>query len=72
MKAVNLYPAQILGAAKQLGALEVGKLASFFVSSGNPFDIRSQVLCIFIQGRELAFFERQTWLRDNYQQRAAK
>ena len=36
LKAITLYPAQILGAADRLGSLEPGKLASFFVTNGDP------------------------------------
>ncbi|MFN5029792.1 MAG: amidohydrolase family protein, partial [Burkholderiales bacterium] len=43
LKAITLYPAQILGVADKLGSLEVGKLANFFVSDGDPLDIRSNV-----------------------------
>ena len=69
LKAITLYPAQMLGVADKLGSLEVGKLANLFVSTGDPLDIRSQVQHVFIQGRELALRDRQTDLRDKYQQR---
>lgn len=69
LKAITLYPASILGAEKLLGSLEVGKLASFFVSDGDPLDIRSNVERIFIQGREIELKDKQTGLRDKYLQR---
>ena len=69
LKAVTLYPAQILGAADRVGSLEVGKLASFIVTDGDPLEIRTNVERIFIQGREIALTDRQTQLRDKYQQK---
>jgi len=69
LKAVTLYPAQLLGADQLLGSLDAGKLASFFVTDGDVLDIRSQVERIFIQGREIELKDRQTQLRDKYEQR---
>ena len=69
LKAITLYPAQILGVADKLGSLETGKLASFFVADGDPLDIRTQVERIFIQGREIELSDRQTKLNDKYQQK---
>lgn len=69
LKAITLYPAQILGAADKLGSLETGKLASFFVTDGDPLDIRTQVERIFIQGREIELSDRQTKLNNKYQQK---
>jgi imidazolonepropionase-like amidohydrolase len=64
-----LYPAQILGVADRLGSLERGKLASFFVTDGDPLDIRTKVERIFIQGRELELTDRQTKLNQKYEQK---
>ncbi|MBL8525065.1 MAG: amidohydrolase family protein [Betaproteobacteria bacterium] len=69
LKAITLYPAQILGAADNLGSLETGKLASFFVADGDPLDIRTNIERIFIQGREVELSDRQTKLNDKYQQK---
>jgi len=69
LKAITLYPAQILGAADKLGSLETGKLATFFVADGDPLDIRTNIERIFIQGREIELSDRQTKLNDKYQQK---
>ncbi|HEY1092365.1 MAG TPA: amidohydrolase family protein, partial [Burkholderiaceae bacterium] len=69
LKAITLYPARMLGAEAQIGSLEVGKLGSFFVSDGDPLDIRSHVQRVFIQGREIEMKDRQTALRDKYMKR---
>jgi len=44
LKAITLYPAQILGLAHRLGSIEVGKDANLVLVSGDPLDIRSEVL----------------------------
>jgi imidazolonepropionase-like amidohydrolase len=69
LKAITLYPAQILGVADKLGSLEVGKLANFFVSDGDPLDIRSNVERIYIGGRELPLEDKQTRLNKKYEQK---
>ncbi|MDR7334018.1 amidohydrolase family protein [Roseateles asaccharophilus] len=66
LKAVTLYPAQILGVADQLGSLEVGKLANLFVADGDPLEQSTRIERVFIQGREVELSDRQTKLRDKY------
>lgn len=51
LKALTLYPAQIFGVADSLGSLEVGKEATFFLSRGDPLQVRSPVVSIFVRGR---------------------
>lgn len=69
LKAITLSAAQILGAADQLGSLEVGKRASFIVTNGDPLDIRTQVERIYIQGRDVPLADKQTRLNDKYQEK---
>jgi len=53
LKAVTLYPAQILGVGNQLGSLEVGKSASLIVTSGDPLEIRTKLFEEYIDGRKV-------------------
>jgi imidazolonepropionase-like amidohydrolase len=69
MKALTLYPAQIWGVDDQLGSLDVGKTANVVVASGDPLDVKTDVKHVFIQGREVPLVDRQTELRDQYQNR---
>lgn len=69
LKAITLYPAQILGVADRLGALAPGRLASFFVCDGDPLETPTQVQRLFVQGREVEAGNRQTRLADKYRQR---
>ncbi len=71
LKAITLYPAQILGVADRLGSLAPGRLASFIVTDGDPLETATQVERIFIQGREVDISNRQKRLEQKYQQKAA-
>jgi imidazolonepropionase-like amidohydrolase len=72
LKAITLYPAQILGVADRLGALAPGLLASFIVTDGDPLEIATQVQRVFIQGREVEMANRQTRLEQKYKQKPAQ
>ncbi len=50
LKAVTLYPAQILG-VQELGSIEVGKIANLIVTDGDPLEARTQVKHLVINGR---------------------
>jgi imidazolonepropionase-like amidohydrolase len=50
LKALTLNPARIAGLEDRLGTLEPGKDADFVVFSGDPFDIQTRVLKVFIDG----------------------
>jgi imidazolonepropionase-like amidohydrolase len=51
MKALTIWPAEIFGAEKDIGTVEVGKLANFVITSGDPMDLRTQIIDVFIKGR---------------------
>jgi hypothetical protein len=53
MKALTIWPAEIFGADKQIGSVAQGKLANFFITNGDPLDLRTQVTKVFIKGREV-------------------
>ncbi len=67
LKALTLYPAQILGIDDRVGSLEVGKDASLIVTTGDPLDIRTSVEMAFIQGRVVDLASRHTQLYEKYQ-----
>jgi imidazolonepropionase-like amidohydrolase len=69
LKAVTLYPAQILGVADRLGSLEAGKAATFIVTNGDPLDFPTQVETAYIDGRKIDLSNRQTRLRDKYREK---
>lgn len=51
LKAITLHPAEILGLDDRLGTLEPGKDADLNIFSGNPFDFRSKVETVLIEGK---------------------
>ncbi len=69
LKAITLYPAQIAGVADQLGSIETGKDATFFVTDGAVLDIRSQVKRMWIGGKEVSLESRHTRLYEKYKNR---
>ncbi len=69
LKALTIYPAQILGVADRLGSLEAGKDATLIVTTGDPLDIRSRVTNAYIQGRKVDLNDRQKTLWKKYQEK---
>ncbi|HSA56590.1 MAG TPA: amidohydrolase family protein [Gemmatimonadaceae bacterium] len=53
LKALTIWPAEILGAEKQIGSIAQGKLANLFITDGDPFDLRTQVAEVFVKGRQV-------------------
>lgn len=69
LKAVTLYPAQILGVADRLGSLDLGKEATLLVTDGDPLEIMTHVEAAYIAGRPVDLSNRQTRLYDKYRQK---
>ncbi len=53
LKAITLWPAEMLGLEDRLGSLEPGKDANILVLSGDPLDIQTWVEHVYIQGVEV-------------------
>jgi len=53
-RTITINPAEILGVADRVGSIEKGKDADLRITKGDPFDPRSQVMMVFIDG-ELVF-----------------
>ncbi len=51
LKAITIYPAQLVEAADRLGSIEEGKDADLVIFDGDPFDIMTRVLRVFINGK---------------------
>ncbi|HEY2118841.1 MAG TPA: amidohydrolase family protein [Candidatus Acidoferrum sp.] len=69
LKAVTLYPAQILGLDSQLGTLEVGKVASVIVTNGDPLELTTDVKYLFIKGQLTPTDNKQKELYEKYANR---
>ncbi|HEX7706164.1 MAG TPA: amidohydrolase family protein [Thermoanaerobaculia bacterium] len=66
LKAITIYPAQIFGVSDRLGSLEVGKSASLIVTDGDPLELRTNVLRVFIDGEEIPMDSRHTLLYQKF------
>lgn len=69
LKAVTIYPAEILGVADLLGSLEAGKIANVVVTDGDMLDPRTNVKHVFIGGRMIPLTSRHTDLFDSFKDR---
>ena len=70
LKAVTIVPAEILGVADQLGSIEEGKNATLFISDGDPFETKTQVMHVFIDGYEIPMTNRHIQLYQEFLERS--
>ncbi|MEY4106647.1 MAG: hypothetical protein RL181_989, partial [Bacteroidota bacterium] len=66
---VTIVPAQIFGVDKMLGSLEVGKSATLFAATGDPFEPKTQVRHLFIDGYLVPIDSRHIQLYDEFLKR---
>lgn len=69
LKAVTLYPAQILNVADRLGSIEPGKQANLVITDGDLLETRTHVRYLFIDGRQVPLTSRHTELNDAFKNR---
>jgi len=69
LKAVTLYPAQILGISDRLGSIETGKIANIVVADGDILEPRTNIKYLFIGGRMLPLTSRHTKLFEQFKDR---
>ncbi len=69
LKAITIVPAEIFGVADKIGSIEVGKTANLFVCDGDPFETKTQVKNVFIDGWQMPMVSRQTLLYDEFLKR---
>ena len=69
LKAITLYPAEILGVADRVGSLEIGKDATLIVTDGDPLETPTQVTHAWVQGRTVDLSSRHTGLYEKYRQK---
>ncbi|MCA1817700.1 MAG: amidohydrolase family protein [Acidobacteria bacterium] len=69
LKAVTLYPAQIIGYGNQLGSLDVGKIGNVVVTDGDLLEARTNIRHLFINGREVPLVSKHTELYDAFKNR---
>jgi len=70
LKAVTINPAEIFGVADQYGSVEAGKRANLIVSTGDPFETRSQIMHVFIDGYRIPMSNRHIRLYQEFLERS--
>lgn len=66
LKAVTIVPAELFGVADMYGSIEQGKMASLFVSDGDPFETRTNIEKLFINGWNVPIESRHTLLYNEF------
>ncbi|MCG8460340.1 MAG: amidohydrolase family protein [Holophagales bacterium] len=69
LAAITRHPAEILGLGDRLGTLEEGKIANLIVADGDPLEIRTQVVEVFIDGRPVGTDNKHRRLYERYRAR---
>jgi imidazolonepropionase-like amidohydrolase len=69
LKAITLYPAQILGVDDRLGSVEQGKIANLILTNGDPLEITTEVEYLFINGRLTSMENKHKQLYEKYRSR---
>jgi len=66
LRAVTITPAEIFGVSDEIGSLEVGKKATLFVADGDPFETKTDIHHVFIDGYKVPMESRHTRLYDEF------
>jgi len=69
LKAVTLYPAQILGVASRLGSIEQGKVADLQITDGDALELTTHCEQVLVSGKLVPMESRQTRLFKKYDER---
>ncbi|NIP56945.1 MAG: amidohydrolase family protein [Gemmatimonadetes bacterium] len=69
LRAVTINPARIFGVDDRLGTIEEGKLANLVVTDGDPLEITTRVVHLFIQGRKTDLENKHRRLYEEYRAR---
>ncbi len=70
LKAITINPAQIFGLGDKLGSIEKGKIANLIICTGDPFETKTDVKHVFINGWNIPMESRQTLLYDEFLDRS--
>ncbi len=66
LTAVTLAPARAYGMDRSHGTVATGKVANLIVWSGDPFELSSHAVQVYVRGAAASQITRQTLLRDRY------
>jgi imidazolonepropionase-like amidohydrolase len=69
LEAVMKNGAEMLGLGDRMGTIEPGKLANLIVTDGDPLEIQTQILDLFILGRQVSTDNKHKALYEKYRAR---
>ncbi|MEP1087115.1 amidohydrolase family protein [Algoriphagus sp.] len=69
-KAVTINSAEIFGVADKYGSVEAGKVANLIVADGDPFETKTNVMHVFIEGYRMPLSNRQIRLYQEFLDRS--
>ncbi|MEL7296542.1 MAG: amidohydrolase family protein [Pseudomonadota bacterium] len=67
LAAITSAPAEVLGLGDKFGKLAAGMVADVVVWDGDPLEVTSHPVAVFVEGERVANESRQSLLRDRYQ-----
>jgi len=70
LKAITIVPAEIFGVDDHLGSIEEGKSATLFISDGDPFEPKTQIKHVFIDGYKIPMTNRHIRLYQEFLERS--
>jgi len=69
IRSLTLSAAEILGIADETGSLDPGKRGDLVITDGDPFELTSNVVAVFVGGKPIPLESKFTRLRDQYLKR---
>ncbi|MFW5707337.1 MAG: amidohydrolase family protein [Bacteroidota bacterium] len=69
LKAITLYPAQILGLEQRAGSIEEGKEAHLIITNGDPLDFFSSLEQVYILGKKIDMQNHHTIMMEKYMEK---
>jgi imidazolonepropionase-like amidohydrolase len=66
LKAITMWPAEVLGISDKVGSIEPGKMANLLITRGDSLDIRSEIKYVFIEGKLVDLESRNTELYERF------
>ncbi|MEQ1931135.1 MAG: amidohydrolase family protein [Parvularculaceae bacterium] len=66
LAAITINPAAIYGLSGRLGSLEPGKAGDVVIWDGDPLEVTTRAVAVFIDGRAMSMQNRQTRMRERY------
>jgi imidazolonepropionase-like amidohydrolase len=66
LRAITTEPARLFGLERDYGAVAPGRIANLVVWNGDPFELSTAPVAIFVRGQEMPLRSRQTELFERY------